>query len=76
MTIGDQPTLPGVPRKIEQLRYGLRGEIPDGMLVRVSSLNRDSKNPFALQARFINDLQRAAPGSLGFRPSLRPPAGD
>jgi hypothetical protein len=26
--------------------------------------------------RFINDLQRATPGSLGFGPSLRPLAGD
>jgi hypothetical protein len=72
----DSLSLENLQEQIEQLRYGLRGEIPDGMLVRVSSLNRDSKNPFALQARFINDLQRAAPGSLGFGPSLRPPAGD
>ena len=72
----DSLSLENLQEQIEQLRYGLLGEIPDGMLVRVSSLNRDSKNPFALQARFINDRQRAAPGSLGFGPSLRPPAGD
>jgi len=66
MTIGDKPTLPGIPRKIEQLRYGLRGEIPDGMLVRVSSLSRDIEKAFAMHSRFIADLNRAIPGNLGF----------
>jgi EpsI family protein len=74
MTIGDLPTLPGVPRKIQQLRHGLRGEIPDGMLVRVSSLKMASTDAFALQARFIADLQRAVPDGLGFRPVPAAPA--
>ncbi|MDG4560519.1 MAG: hypothetical protein P9E88_04420 [Candidatus Competibacter sp.] len=72
----DSLSLENLQEQIEQLRHGLRGEIPDGKLVRVYGLNCDSKNPFALQARFINALQRAAPGSLGFGPSPRPPAGD
>jgi EpsI family protein len=74
MTIGDLPTLPGVPRKIEQLRHGLRGEIPDGMLVRVSSLKMAGTDAFGLQARFIADLQRAVPDGFGFRPVPATPA--
>ena len=66
MTIGDQPTLPGVPRKFVQLRYGLSGEIPDGMLVRVSSLQSGGEDAFDLQTRFIADLRLAIPQHLGF----------
>jgi len=66
MTIGEQPTLPGVPRKILQLRYGLLGEIPDGMLVRVSSKQAQGEDAFALQTRFIADLRLALPQHLGF----------
>jgi len=66
MTIGDKPTLPGIPRKIEQLRHGLRGEIPDGMLIRVSTIGRDFEKAFMLHARFISDLQQAVPGTIGF----------
>ena len=67
MTIGDQPTLPGVPRKLVQLQYGLTGKIPDGMLVRVSSLLTNSEDAFALQTRFIADLSLAIPQLLGFK---------
>lgn len=66
MTIGDQATLPGVPRKLLQLRYGLLGEIPDGMLVRVSSPQVKGEDAFALQTRFIADLRLALPQHLGF----------
>ena len=66
MTIGEQPTLPGIPRKLLQLRYGLLGEIPDGMLVRVSSRQAQGEDAFALQTRFIADLRLALPQHLGF----------
>jgi exosortase B len=74
MTIGDQPTMPGVPRKLVQLRYGLMGEIPDGMLVRVSSLVTHGEDAFALQNRFIADLSHASPQILGFRTATVPSA--
>jgi len=66
MTIDDKATLPGVPRKIEQLRYGLRGIVPDGMLIRVSCIDSNIERAFALQTRFITDLHNAVPGNLGF----------
>lgn len=69
MTVGDELALPGLSRKLAQIRYGLQGKIPDGMLVRVSSLGRDRDQQFALQARFIADLQQAVPGHLGLRPA-------
>jgi EpsI family protein len=66
MTVGDNPALPGLQRKLAQIRYGLSGEIPDGMLVRVSSVGRDAAQEYALQARFIAALREAVPGQLGF----------
>lgn len=65
MAVGGEATLPGLQRKLVQLRYGLRGQIPDGALVRVSSLTRQPAADFALHARFIADLQRSLPGQLG-----------
>jgi len=55
-TIGQYVTLGGVDRRLIELRYGLNGEIPDGLLFRVSSLDTDSVRAFALQEKFIADL--------------------
>ncbi len=59
ITIGDKATLPGVSRKIAQLRYGLTGKVPDGMLVRVSSISNDRNEAYQLQNIFINELLNA-----------------
>lgn len=56
ITIGDKATLPGLQRKLNQLRYGLTGVVPDGMLVRVSSINPDTDSAYELQAAFVRDL--------------------
>eukprot|EP01036_Dinobryon_divergens_P039695 gene39695-52375_t len=40
--VGDHVTTTGVNKKLTEMRYGLRGRVPDGMLVRVSSIDRDS----------------------------------
>lgn len=56
ITVGDQVTLPGIGRKLIQMRYGITGQVPDGMLVRVSSLDPDSEKAYQLQDRFVRDL--------------------
>ena len=56
ITIGDQTALPGLQRKLLQLRYGLTGTIPDGMLVRVSSLDAEAEAGYAHQDDFIRAL--------------------
>ena len=56
ITVGDRAARPGLERKLAQLRYGLRGTVPDGMLVRVSSLESDTPSGYALHDRFVRDL--------------------
>ena len=57
--VGDQQSLGGWDRKVSEIRHGLRGEIVDGLLFRVSSIDRNSGQAFALQAGFIRDIVAA-----------------
>lgn len=59
VTVGETSTLPGFGRKLTQLQYGLTGKVPDGMLVRVSSIDEDPRRATQLQKQFITDLYRA-----------------
>lgn len=66
VTLNQTAVLPGVSRKLEQLRLGLLGQIPDGMLVRISTIGRDEPAGFRTQERFLAALYDALP------PALRP----
>ena len=44
---------------MRRLAYGLSGEIPDGMLVRVSSISSDEPDAWRLQDQFIAELLAA-----------------
>lgn len=56
ITIGDKATRSGIEQKLRRLAYGLSGEIPDGMLVRVSSIGADDSRAYALQDHFVAEL--------------------
>ena len=56
MIIGDQQSVTIWQRKVSEIRHGLKGEIIDGLLFRVSSIDRDSAAAFELQGRFISDM--------------------
>jgi len=56
VTVGDKATLPGLSRKLNQIAYGLTGTVPDGMLVRVSSIDANTANAYKLQEQFIRDM--------------------
>lgn len=47
--------------KVQQIKYGLKGYVPDGMLFRVSSVGGDAGKQFSSQERFVNDLLTAMP---------------
>jgi EpsI family protein len=38
--------------KLAKMTYSLRGSVPDGMLIRISSISGDSKDAYALQSQF------------------------
>lgn len=59
VTVGDKATLPGINRKLNQLAYGLKGTVPDGMLVRVSSIDSNNAAAYRLHEAFIQDLLQA-----------------
>jgi len=59
ITIGDRTALPGLDRKLAQLRYGLTGQVADGMLVRVSTIGGDTAQAYSVQDEFVRDLLTA-----------------
>ena len=56
ITVGDRITLSGTEQKLAQLSYSVRGVVPDGMLVRVSSIDPDSRRAWGVHQRFIAQL--------------------
>jgi len=71
-TMGDQVVMSRLGRLLAQLRYGLQGEIPDGMLVRVSNLSSDSHASYTTHAGFLEALLRAVDPATRVRMAGRP----
>jgi len=65
LVVGREVTQFGLAYKWVTLKYGLTGRIPDGMLVRVSSIDGNDARAFQQQDRFLLDLMRE------LRPDLR-----
>lgn len=59
-TVGDVAVTGGVDKKLAEMRYGLRGKIPDGLLFRISSISADPRAAYALHAEFARELLDAA----------------
>ena len=72
ITIDDKIALPGLQRKILQLRNGLTGKVPDGMLVRVSSFSRDNDAAYRAQDKFVGELLSAMSEADRIRVAGRP----
>lgn len=64
VTLDEVATLPGVRRKLMQIRAGLNGRIPDGMLVRASSINPDPAQAYAVQDAFLKELHENLPAEI------------
>ncbi len=50
-----------VDHQLSRLRYGLKGLIPDGALIRISTIGLPEEASFNLQDKFIQDLLAAIP---------------
>ena len=56
IVVGDHITSTGTDKKFTELRYALHNRIPDGFLVRVSSIDKDTSNAYTLQSQFANAM--------------------
>ena len=61
MRIGYDTTSTRFDRYVLKLEYGLRGWIPDGVLIRVSTFGVPSDMSFKIQDKFIRDLLNELP---------------
>ena len=61
LLVGEHITPFGYAQRWLAIQYGLRGLIPDGVLVRVSSIDADSARAYAVHEHFITELLAALP---------------
>ena len=54
--VGDKVATSATGTKLIALSYGLRGQIPDGIIFRVSSVGPDDAVAFSAQQVFVQDL--------------------
>jgi len=56
ITMGDKAVKSGIEQKLQRFAYGLSGKIPDGMLVRVSTIQASEADAYRLQDRFVTEM--------------------
>lgn len=55
-TVGDRVVQGGTEAKLAQLSYGFKGQIPDGLIFRVSTISGEPENAYRLQQEFVGEL--------------------
>jgi EpsI family protein len=61
--VGDRLVLSGTDQKLAQLSFGTRGVIPDGLLMRVSTIDSNINRSYAVQAEFLRDMHQGISNS-------------
>lgn len=59
ITVGDKAIKSGMQQRLQKLSYGLTGQVPDGMLVRVSTRGLDEAEQYKVQDQFVNDMLKS-----------------
>lgn len=67
VVVGDHVALTGPQQKLAQLRYSMRGMIPDGTLVRVSNIDGDVEKSFQAHDIFVQQMLAATAEPLKSR---------
>lgn len=62
-TVGDRAIEGTLLKRLVEIRYGLTGQIPDGMLFRVSSIDPDTARAYRVQEEFVNQLLESIPNA-------------
>ena len=75
LTVGDQVIQTAFEKRLAEIRLGLTGQIPDGLLFRISSIDDDTARGYAMQQKFTADMMAAVPAATRKQLSgLAPPA--
>ena len=61
LTVGDRVIKNKFEKRMEEIRLGMTGQIPDGLLFRVSSIDKDVTRAFAMQQKFTADMMASVP---------------
>jgi len=61
LTTGDQVVKTAFEKRPAQIRLGMTGQIPDGLLFRISSIDHANARGFAMQQQFAADMLAAVP---------------
>ena len=61
LTVGDTVVKTTFQKRLAEIRLGLTGQIPDGLLFRISSIDTDKDRAFAMQNKFAADMMSAVP---------------
>ena len=61
ITVGEKLVTTAAGKKLAELSYTLRGEIPDGLLFRISSIDTDTSAALLRHEQFARDLLAAVP---------------
>lgn len=59
VTIGNKIAVNPIQWRLERIRYGLTGVVPDGLLFRVSTIGDHIEEGYDIQKKFVNDLMQA-----------------
>lgn len=55
-TIGNHAVKSGLDKKLKEVSYAMQGDIADGLLFRVSSIDPDKPRAFSMQQKFIQEM--------------------
>ena len=55
-TVGDTAVIGKTQKRLVDLRYGLTGRVPDGLLFRISSIDPDKARAYLYQDQFVTQL--------------------
>jgi EpsI family protein len=61
LTVGDQVVNSRMDKRIAEIRLALTGQIPDGLLFRISSIDDDPARAFATQQKFAAEMMSSVP---------------
>jgi EpsI family protein len=61
IAVGDTVVRGALEQNLARLKYGLTGTVPDGILVRVSTISRNPEASYALQKEFVNGMLASMP---------------